>query len=113
MTVELRGDVSHSEQKQPRLHKPEYAFSGSSYITGCHQGVSGGKRDRTNVFRGAREVNLLTSILEIFSLGKTNLQISCDEYHKRCYGSLMGPVGRAICKCSLVIVSLKGTQKVQ
>jgi hypothetical protein len=114
MTVELRGDVSHSEQKQQlRIHKPEYAFSGSSYITGCHQGVSGGKRDKTNVFRGAREVNLLTSILEIFFLGKTNLQISCDEYHMRCYGSLMGRVGRAICECSLVIVSLKRTHKVQ
>ena len=58
-------------------------------------------------------MSLLTSILEIFSLGKTNLQISCDEYHMRCYGSLMGPEGRATCECSLVIVSLKGTQKVQ
>ena len=58
-------------------------------------------------------MNLLTSILEIFFLGKTNLQISCDEYHMRCYGSLMGPEGRATCECSLVIVSLKGTQKVQ
>jgi len=30
----------------------------------------------------------------------------------RCYGSLMGPVGRAICECSLVIVALKETRKV-
>jgi hypothetical protein len=71
------------------------------------------KRDRTNVFRGAREVSLLTSIHEMFLLGKTNLVFSCDEYHTRCCGSLMDPVGRAICECSLVIGPLKGTRKVQ
>jgi hypothetical protein len=73
----------------------------------------GGKQDRTNVSRGPREVNLLTSIPGIFYLGKTNLRVSCDEYYMRCYGSLMGPMGRAICECSLVVVSLKGTRKVQ
>ena len=58
-------------------------------------------------------MNLLTSILEIFYLGKTNLQFSCDEYHMRCYGSLMGPAGRAIGVFSLVIVPLKETREVQ
>ena len=67
----------------------------------------------TNVFRGAKVVNQLTSILEIFYHRKTNLQFSCDEYDMRCYGSLTGPVVRAIHECSLVIVPLKGTRKVQ
>ena len=58
-------------------------------------------------------MNLLTSTLDIFCLGRTSLLISCDEYHMRCYGSLMGPVGRAICEYRLVIVSLEGTHKVQ
>jgi hypothetical protein len=82
-------------------------------IISCYQRASGGKRDRTNVFRGPREVNLLTSIPGIFCFGKTTLPLSCDGYYMQCYGSLMGPVGRAICGCSRVIVSLKGTRNVQ
>ena len=58
-------------------------------------------------------MNLLTSIPDIFYLGKTSLLFSCDECHTRCYDSLMDPVGRAIYECSLVIVSLKGTRKVE
>ena len=71
----------------------------------------GRKRKRTNVFRGHREANHLTSIPDIFCLRKTILLLSCDESHVRCYGSLMGLVGIAICECFPAIVSLKGMCK--
>jgi hypothetical protein len=38
---------------------------------------------------------------------------SYDEYHMRCYGSLMGLMGKAICEFRLAIVPLIKTRKVQ
>ena len=68
-------------------------------------------RNKTYVFRGPREVNLLISIPGIFFLGKTNLLFPFDEHYVPCYGSLMGLVGRAICERSPGVVSLKGMRK--
>ena len=61
-----------------------------------------------NVFRGSKEVTLMISTPEKYCLQKTSLLFSCDEYHMRCCGSLMGLVERAICKFSPVIGSLNG-----
>jgi hypothetical protein len=65
------------------------------------------EKDKANVFRGPKEVILLTSILEICCLEKTKTQFSCDGYHMRYYGSLRDPVGRATCGCFLAIGSLE------
>ena len=65
------------------------------------------KDDETNVFHGPKAASLLTSTLDISRLGKTTLLLSCDEYHKRCCGSLRGPVGKANYECSPGVGSLK------
>ena len=114
ITEELTEDIGDFRQKQSKIHRPEYAFSGSSYnYKLTSERASEGKQGTTNVSRGPREVDLLTSIPGIFCLGRTSLLFSCDEYHTRCYDSLMDPVGRATYERSLVIVSLKGTRKVE
>ena len=65
------------------------------------------EEDGANVFRESREVSRLTSTPERCCLERTKMRFSCDEYYMRCYGSLRGPVGKAICECFPVIDSLK------
>jgi len=66
-----------------------------------------GKDDGTNVFRESKAGSLLTSTPDRSRLGRTRLRLSCDEYHKQCCGSLMGPVGKANCECSPAVGSLE------
>ena len=69
---------------------------------------SAGKQNKTNVFRGPKEANHLTSIPDIFYLERTKLPFSCDGCHMRCYGSSMDPVERAIYKFRPAIACLNG-----
>jgi hypothetical protein len=82
-------------------------FPDPATITTYDQRVSGRKWNKTNVFHGSKEANLMTSIPDKFCLEKTRSLFSFDEYHMQCYGSLMGPVERAICEFPSVIGSLK------
>ena len=83
-------------------------FPDPAAITGHNQRDSGGKWNRTNVFRESKEAILLTSIPDRFCLEKTRLPFACNEYHMQCYGLSMDPAERAICEFSPAIRSLKG-----
>ena len=64
--------------------------------------------NKTNVFRGSKKANHLTSISDTFCLEETRSLFSCDEYRMQRYGSSMDLMGRAICEFSPAIHSVKG-----
>jgi hypothetical protein len=102
------GRYQSSDENSEEFTNQRILFPDPATVTQHDQSVTGGKWNKTNVFRGSKEANLMTSIPYKFCLEKTRSLFSFHEYHMQCYGSSVGPVERAICEFPSVIGSLKG-----